>query len=245
MTEASTFAQKLADEHGIDLVTVTGTGNEGLIIKTDVENAIGRKAASAPKVHTNIMEAQIAAREDSHKQTSNVPEGDSDEIIMPSQADMLEIIGEMRKQIASLESGQASLIEHDTYDRDLTDDMFFIAKPNGNRWEERRIVDKRTVIVDMVGTAFFGPFKDEEMIETYLKEKRSKREDSWLNWQNVTTMMGKEARLLDRQEKADREATFVTQEAQSTNVLDRRMWSEHKWGDGSESGVGELIGPAA
>lgn len=39
--EATGVAEKLAQEHGIDLATVKGTGDDGKILKSDVEKAIG------------------------------------------------------------------------------------------------------------------------------------------------------------------------------------------------------------
>jgi hypothetical protein len=248
MNEASTHAQKLALEHGIDLTTLTGTGNEGLITKSDVEIAIGR-AAGPQTGFTNIMDAQKAARlaQTAESEQDNVPEAPEVgvEVVVPSQEELMAIIADMRAEITSLQESQAHIIERDNYDRDLTDEMYFLAKPGGHKWEERRIVDKRTVVIEFVGTAFIGPFDDSDQIEVYLKEKRSKREDSYLDWQNVQVMQGKDARALDRQEKHDREAQFRAEESVSTNVLDKRMWSEHGWGAGSQDGIGQVVGQDA
>jgi pyruvate dehydrogenase E2 component (dihydrolipoamide acetyltransferase) len=42
--KASPVAKKLAEEHGIDINTLTGTGPEGRIVREDVERAIAQKS---------------------------------------------------------------------------------------------------------------------------------------------------------------------------------------------------------
>jgi hypothetical protein len=258
MNEASTHARKLAEEHGIDLTSLEGTGNEGLITKQDVEAVIGRDQAQKAETYvgsqpeeaptfTNIMEAQVAAREGSIVQAGEpIPASVDVEIAIPTQQELMALIAEMREEIGELRAGQAHIVEREHYERDLTDELYFITKPNGHKWEERRVIDKQTVVVEFSGTAFIGPFEDSDMIDTYLGEKRSKREDSYLDWQNVGILLGRDARALDRQEKAAREAQFVQEETNiATNVLDRRMWAKNGWGEASESGQGEVVGPAA
>jgi hypothetical protein len=189
---------------------------------------------------TNIMEAQVAARE----AAQGGPDAPSDESVIQTATneDLISLIMEMRGEISQLKEQTAGLVNRDTYTRDLTDDMFFIAKPGGQKWEERRVRDKRTILVEFVGTAFFGPFKDKEIIETYLKEKSRKREDSYLEWEGISVLTGKDARLLDRQETADREAEFTSDV--STNVLDKRIWDQNSQRD-PDAGIAEVIGPAA
>ena len=41
--KASPVAKKLAEEHGIDINALTGTGPEGRIVREDVERAIAQK----------------------------------------------------------------------------------------------------------------------------------------------------------------------------------------------------------
>ena len=43
-TDATDAAKALADEHGLDLATVTGTGADGRITKDDVQQAIDAQA---------------------------------------------------------------------------------------------------------------------------------------------------------------------------------------------------------
>jgi len=56
---ASPVARRLAEEHGIDLESILGTGSKGQIIKADVERAI---EASAVKVPAEKVRATPAAR---------------------------------------------------------------------------------------------------------------------------------------------------------------------------------------
>lgn len=249
MNRASTTAEKLANGAGISLDDIKGTGNEGLITKADVERVIftqeHEKQANATKEEgfTNIMDAQKHARQVSEKESA--APATAPLVELASHSELLAMLAVMQAELADLRQGQASLIARKDYDRDLTDDMFYLAKPGGHKWEERRVIDKRTTLCEFVGTAFFGPFKDQEMIDTYLSAKHKKREDSYLDWHTVQVMKGGEARALDRDEKAAREAHFQTQEQLSTNVLDQRMWASHGWGATSESGQGKVIGQAS
>lgn len=66
--EITPVARKLADEQGVDLSTLTGTGPRGRITKEDVENAVNRRAATPvsgggllalPKVRKAAREAGV------------------------------------------------------------------------------------------------------------------------------------------------------------------------------------------
>lgn len=189
----------------------------------------------------NIMEAQKHARaEQLAKVAADTGPQPAAAVHLPSQEEMFALMTAMKTELTELRGLTAGLIDRDSYDVDLTDAMFYIAKPNGLHWEERRVRDKRTLQVEFRATAFYGPFEDEEMIETYLTEKRKKREDSYIDWEDIKIMSGRDARLLDKQEKETREAEYRTDV--STNVLDRRVWADQPAHDGSEARV---IGPAA
>ncbi len=266
---SSVHAQKLAFDNGVDLDLVIGSGKDGAITKADVQLVINRQsevdavhADDAPAVaqtqpadvpaqpslavaaqespkFSNIMEAQKYAREQaSTVQTGPAPV--SDVVALPSQEEMFALMNAMKTELTELRGLTAGLIDRDSYDVDLTDAMFYIAKPNGLHWEERRVRDKRTIQAEFRATAFYGPFESAELIETYLVEKRKKREDSYIDWEDIRILSGRDARLLDKQEKADREAEYATDV--STNVLDRRVWAAQPAHDGSQA---KVIGPAA
>ncbi len=57
----SPLARKLADEHGLDLSTVTGTGPDGRIIKRDVLSAVNGKPAAAPTPAAPVQPAAPAS----------------------------------------------------------------------------------------------------------------------------------------------------------------------------------------
>ncbi len=262
---SSVHAQKLAFDNGVDLDLVIGSGKDGAITKADVQLVINRQsevdavhaddapvaaplelsvqplaaaAQESPKF-SNIMEAQKYAREQaSTVQTGPAPV--SDVVALPSQEEMFALMNAMKTELTELRGLTAGLIDRDSYDVDLTDAMFYIAKPNGLHWEERRVRDKRTIQAEFRATAFYGPFESAELIETYLSEKRKKREDSYIDWEDIRILSGRDARLLDKQEKQDREAEYASDV--STNVLDRRVWAAQPAHDGSQA---KVIGPAA
>ncbi len=227
----SAHARKLADELNLDIEGLEGTGPDGLVTKADVQ------ALAETKAQTNIMDkAKLERHNAAEAATPEVP-GDETVVVLPSQEELLQIIKEMRGEIEDLREAQAGLIERENHTRDLTDDMFFIAKPNGHRWEERRVIDNKTVSVEFVGTAFYGPFEEEEDIDKYVAAKRLKRQDSYIDWQNIQVMSGRDARALDREEKEEREAQFASNAP--VNILDRRIFAaQHQ---GHVPGVGKAL----
>lgn len=94
------------------------------------------------------------------------------------------------------------------------DDKLFIAKPNGDKWSERRIDpgSKQYVDMEMNATAFYGPFLTEEAVSAYLDAKRSRREDSYITWQSVRTVTGREKRQIQANERAEREGDTLPAE---------------------------------
>ena len=56
--KASPVAKKLAEEHGIDINTLTGTGPEGRIVREDVERAIAAKG-QAPSAERRAPSAEV------------------------------------------------------------------------------------------------------------------------------------------------------------------------------------------
>ncbi len=282
MSEASKFAQELADDLNLDLSDIEGTGKDGLIRKDDVRDHIKaleaqipgtleiperaplpeglRYAKTAPgeplmteidpdspvyatvevpldttsldravdprvpepERYTNIMEAQKAAT--ARLQAENEPKvpGVDRQVAGFTQEQMFDVILDLQREVGALKEANASRIEREHYERDLTDEMLFIAKPGGEKWEERQIIDKQTVMVEYIATAFFGPFQDQEMVDSYLKEKLSKREDSYIRWENINIMTGRDARSLQRREKEERQREVASEV--STNVLDRRIF---------------------
>jgi hypothetical protein len=234
-THASEAAKKLASDFGLDVSTVEGTGKDGLITKDDVQRAVDTAA------ETNIMTKQRNERQKSQEQPSSLEQAAASGTLLPSQEELLQIIKDMRGEIEELRESHAGLIERESHTRDLTDELLFIAKPNGHRWEERRVVDGKTIAVEFVGTAFFGPFKDKDAIEEYLAAKRQKREDSYIDWAGVEIMTGRDARQRDEAEKAEREGHFAS--SAPVNVLDRRIFaSQHQ---GHVPGVGQVVGQAS
>ena len=244
--QASTHAVKLAESSGIDLALVSGSGNDGLITKADVTRVIDRtKALSEPVVMPDEEGVGASALEHLPKmleETIAAPPAPAPKIVVSSERDLLKLISDMRIELDALKDEQATLIDRDRYESDLTDGMYFLCRPNGLKWQEKRIRNKRTVLVDFLATAFIGPFKDKEVIEMYLSEKRSKREDSYIDWQNLAIRTGLEARRLDAQEKQERNSQFM--DDISTNVLDRRVFKELSEHDDNVP-RGQLIGPAA
>jgi hypothetical protein len=235
MNQASEAAKKLASEFDVDLEQIEGSGQDGLITKADVQAAVDASAAS------NIMrKKQVGDYQHAEATSETLEEKESNGVILPSQEELLAIIRDMRGEIEELRENQAGLIERENQHRDLTDEKFFIAKPNGHRWEERRVIDGKTVAVEFVGTAFFGPFDQEEDIEAYLAAKRLKREDSYIDWQGVEVMRGIDARRLDSREKEERESQFAS--SAPVNVLDRRIFAQQH--TGHVPGVGQIVGQA-
>jgi len=230
---ASEAAKKLANDFDIDLHQITGTGVDGMITKGDVQSIVDEKATG------NVMSAKKNARiKHSEAMSSTLEEKSKNGVIVPSEAELLAIITDMRSEIEEMREAQAGMLNRESQTRDLTDEMFWIAKPNGHRWEERRIVDGRTMEVEFIATAFFGPFEHEEQIASYVDAKKEKREDSWIDWQNVYTLDGRAARALDAEEKAQREAQFAS--SAPVNALDRNIFAANH--TGHTPGIGQIVG---
>lgn len=155
------------------------------------------------------------------------------------QSQLLDLVRALQAKINDLEAAQAETARKVDSEYDMTDDYFFLARPHGDKWEERRIVNKRTVTIEMTATSFYGPFKTKEDIEVYLAAKRTKREDSDLDWGNVRVMTGRDARALRNREKAERDEQFG--EGGSVNVLDRKIFAAAQ--GGHTPSMGSLIGP--
>ena len=236
MKNASEAAKKLAIDFDLDIETIEGSGQDGLVTKQDVQDLIDAKSTTNVMTkQKNMRQLEQEAGNTSLAAVDKVPEKS---VLLPSQDDLIKIITEMRSEIENLRESQAGLIEREHNSRDLTDELFFIAKRNGHRWEERRVVDGKTVALEFVGTAFYGPFQNEEDIESYLAAKRLKREDAYIDWENVEVMSGRDARLLDAKEKAEREGNFAS--SAPVNALDRRIFAQQH--SGHVPGVGQVVG---
>ena len=237
----SAAAKKLASDFNLteeELNAIEPSGPSGLITKDDI------LAFQSEKAKTNIMENQKLEKAKA-VENDNVPVT-SEVVAIPSQEELLKIIQEMQGEITQLRETQAGLVERDRHSYDLTDELFFISKPNAHRWEERRVIDNKTVAIEFVGTGFYGPFNNRDEIEEYLEAKRAKREDSFIDWQGVDVMTGREARLLDQKEEQERESQFSS--SAPVNVLDRRIFAAkhqgHVPGQGRAMDDPDKAGPA-
>lgn len=196
---------------------------------------------------TNIMEAQKHEREKAHGGPEikfELTDSEPDEqpataaIIVPEGEELAVLLQTMRNEIADLKAELSETSRKVDSEYDLSDDMIYLCRPNGERWVERRVVDKKAVSIDCAATAFYGPFETEELVDEYLTEKRSKREDSYVEWADVTPRSGREARAIRRAEDEDREANFVGESR--INVLDRRIFAQAQ--GGHTPGQGTLVG---
>lgn len=236
MSEASRAAETAAESLGVDLSKVEGTGKDGLITRQDVLDAAESSTSQREAIaNTNIMEKAKLEREKSQVKT-NMP-ANSGAIELPSQEELVQIIRELQTEVTTLREGQADLAQQAAASADTTDNYFYIAQPNGHRWEERRVVDGRTMNIEFVATAFFGPFATEEDTQKYLATKRERREDSFLEWQNARVIRGREAKAIDAKETAEREKQFAS--SAPVNVLDRRIFAQQT--DGNVPGMATLV----
>jgi hypothetical protein len=136
---------------------------------------------------------------------------------------LLKELKAMKEELEKLKaaSGETARKVNATYDE--TDDRVFLAKPHGNRWTERRVIDKRLTEIEFTETSFFGPFDSEEQAEAYVKTKSSQRDGADANWANVYVIKGRDARLLRQREKEERENS--QNGSLATNVLDRKLFA--------------------
>lgn len=88
-TIASPLARRIAEQHGVDLATITGSGPNGRIVKADVESAASKPAAAAPEQakHADAPVAAPAPKPEPPKPVTDIPH-------------TLEKLGNVRKVIA-------------------------------------------------------------------------------------------------------------------------------------------------
>ena len=139
---------------------------------------------------------------------------------------MAEIAG-LRKQVTSMAKEHAKIVEDNS---DLTDDLWFISRPNG-RHTTRKVFQRKgdrmvRVIVDDVRTSFIGPFDNEEQVRTYLKAKALKRPDSVIDWSVCDVMNGRDAREIQRREERNWQNIYGDNVDAQQNVLERRVASK-------------------
>lgn len=167
------------------------------------------------------------------------------EVAVPSAADIAQILKLLSDQANEIKELKARVPQAVTNEDDLTDTYLFIARPNGEPWEERIVVDGKTKLIEGRRTAFYGPFDTQEQIDEYLEAKRNKRQDGSIDWQTVYTIVGKEARRLRWSEKQDIKKQFGGSPA--VNILDRRMRPALDVMTGAmdrKPGIGVAIAPA-
>lgn len=196
---------------------------------------------------TNIMDAQKYEREKAQGlpelkfelTDAEVADEPAKEVVS-DEFEIAEMLKAMQAEIAGLKAELAETSRKVESDYDLSDDLIYLCRPDGERWVERRVVDKKAISIDCMATAFIGPFDDEEQVDTYLTEKRSKREDSTARWAEVYPLQGREARVLRRKEQEALEAQMVGDAR--VNVLDRRIFAAAQ--GGHSPGQGTLVGRA-
>lgn len=155
------------------------------------------------------------------------------------QSELLTLVLALQSKITQLEADGRETARKVDAEYDMTDDLFFISKPNGEKWTERRVIDKKAVECEMIATAFFGPFKNREDIEIYLAKKRGQREGNEYDWDTVRVLTGREARAIRRRETEEREAQY--QGVAHINVLDRKIFAAAN--GNHQPSLGTLVGP--
>lgn len=149
------------------------------------------------------------------------PEQAGPQKILVNAVDIAAVMEKLANLEAELTQVKKQAARHVTDDEDLHDSSLFLARPNGNQWQERVVIDGKTRQIDMVGTAFYGPFASLEDVNVYLDEKGRKRHDSAIDWSNVQVLEGREARKLLSKERQERLQKYGGLTA--VNILDRRM----------------------
>ena len=198
------------------------------------------------KQPANIMDAQKVAGEGEENSDSLVfqpAETSVDEAVAAmesaDEAQLLDLIKGMQAEIAALRAETATNTERTLRSYDQTDDKLFIAKPNAQKWTERRVVDKKPVIIDFVATGFIGPFDSQDQVDVYLEKKRSGRDgENAVYWDNITIMSGREAREKRDDEKAQRESQFGG--STSIHALDQKIFQQNHTVSGNP-GVGQAL----
>lgn len=185
------------------------------------------QAVAIPSDEDTLVFGAVAAKTEEAPDAANVSE-------------LLKTVMALQSKIEQLEAGQAETARKVDADYDMMDDLLFIAKPGGEKWTERRIIDKKAVEVEQVATAFFGPFNDAEQVELYLGKKRTQRDGAEYDWENVRILKGREARAIRRRESEEREQRYAG--VTYTNVLDRRIFAAQQ-GNHTPT-LGTLVGPA-
>lgn len=146
-------------------------------------------------------------------------------VAVPTQEELLSILKSLQSMVLTqtqeIAALKAAAPQRVTYEEDLTDELLFLARPNGEHWEDRIVVDNKTVRIEGYRTAFFGPFDSEGDVTKYLTEKLRKRPDAASEWADVKSVKGHEARRLRADERQEIQRRHPGQAA--VNILDRRM----------------------
>lgn len=202
---------------------------------------------NTPTGHTNVMEAQAAAKLAAETSDTvagpfslaEAPESGEGVIITGEQDKLMEMIEALTIQVAELQIAQTRTENREVeITHDLTEDMLYIVRRNDRKWEERRIVNGKGVMIEFQASNFFGPFKDKEHVAAYIAAKSIKRPEYAGIWANNDVLTGREARRLDVEETHSRDMAFGTHAAMG--VLDQRIFAEAQ--GGHTPGQGTLIG---
>lgn len=171
---------------------------------------------ASPAAQTASPEAEIPVQ---------APEAAAPAVVIPDAATILEVLAKVQSELAQNRAELAALKAQSPRrvvdEEDLTDSLLFLARPNGETWTERFVVDGKAQAFDFNGTSFYGPFDNQAQVDEYLKAKRLKRPDAHITWADVEQMTGREARRLRADEKQAIRARFGGMTA--VNILDRRM----------------------
>lgn len=155
-------------------------------------------------------------------QTSEV---EAPAVVVPDAAEILKVLQEMQSELAAnraeIAALKAAVPKRIADEEDLTDELLFLARPNGEKWTERFVVDGKAQAFDFTGTAFYGPFDGVEAVDQYLHAKRLKRPDADITWADVEVLTGREARRLRADERQAKQQQYGGLTA--VNILDRRM----------------------
>ncbi len=176
---ASVHATNLALANDIDIVDVQGTGKDGLVTKADVERVVEAKEHAK----TNIMGAMQAERARVTTKPETALDAAPDIPADLSKEQLMAMLVKQGDQITRLEQSMTDIEANEGIEGGFLDSGVFLARPNGNKWEERVIgEDGRTILVEAYSTQFYGPFEDEEKAMVYLNAKAKARSGNNMIW---------------------------------------------------------------